>query len=448
MLSLSAGAAGAPRRWRLADPLSPLRLAGGPIRLGLSSIVAAAAVVLLATPVSRATAAPRFVATSSSSPYVGRQSTQLVLGGQPWNFAGYNLPCQQPFTMTQTALENYFQEIQNAMPAGSHGVVVRMWWFQSNMGSGSNPWTPFDTIVAAANAVGVKVLPALTNQWQTCDEPSPPTPEKELPWYQGGYQQAEGGYALSFEQFATQLATHFASEPAIAFWQLVNEAEAPSSTGCSEGAAASALRSFSDSMVAALHQVDPNHLVNLGTQGAGECGISGGDYGYVHAGALDLCEFHDYTNPAIATQTGPDSLSSDIAACHGLGKPIFIGESGIPGNVQPDGSSGSAAITLQTLAQRAQFFKAKIDAFQSAGGVGYDIWFKSPFYTVQQNNLQISNGDPTEPVLADALTPTGPAPTTPEFPVPAVVLLVAAVMAGAFAVWRERRTRYARSTSA
>jgi mannan endo-1,4-beta-mannosidase len=380
-------------------------------------------------------AAPRQAAAVSASGFVGRNGTQLVLDGQPWNFAGYNLPCQQPFTMSSAQLQYYFEDIA----INSRANVVRMWWFQSDMGTGANPWAPFDQVVAAAKAVGVRIIPALTNQWQTCDEPSPATPEKELPWYQGGYQQAEGGYTLSYQQFATEMAAHFANEPTIAFWQLVNEAEAPSSTGCDETAAASAMRSFADTMANAVHAVDPHHLVNLGTQGAGECGTAGSDYSYVQAGSIDLCEVHDYTNPTLAMPTGPSSLSEDIAACHALGKPIFIGEAGIPANVQPDGSSGSAPITLTTIDQRAAFFKAKIDAFDAAGGVGYVIWFKSPFYTTAEDSADIPDGDPTEAVLGDALTVADPPNALPEFSWPAGALLLSVLlMGGAVAVIRRR----------
>jgi mannan endo-1,4-beta-mannosidase len=359
--------------------------------------------------------------------------------GQPWNFAGYNLSCQQPFTMSAAALQYYLEEIVSTLPAGSSGAVVRMWWFQSDMGTGSNPWAPFDQIVAAAKAAGVTIIPTLTNQWQTCDEPAPTTSEKLLSWYQGGYEQPEGGYSLSYKQFALAMAAHFADDPTIAFWQLVNEAEAPTSAGCEEAAAATALRAFGDDMAVSLHQVDPNHLVNLGTEGAGECGTAGTDYSYVQAGALDLCEIHDYSNPAVALPSGPDSMASDITACHALGKPIFVGEAGIPANVQPDGTSGSASITNASIAQRAKFFQAKIDAFDAAGGAGYVIWFKSPFYTLAENKLDIPDGDPTEAVLPDALVPdAGPPTATPELPWPAGAVAVTAVGAGAVLLLRRR----------
>jgi hypothetical protein len=399
-------------------------------------ILAVLAVALAVLPVASAAGAPRG-GPAPAGVFVQRNGPQLTVNGQPWNFAGYNLPCQQPFLLSTQSLEYYFQDVA----LNSKANVVRMWWFQSEMGSGANPWAPFDQVVAAAKAVGVRIIPALTNQWQPCDEPSPAMPEKLLSWYQGGYQQPEGGYALSFQQYATEMATHFANEPTIAFWQLVNEAEAPSLSGCDEAAAASALRSFSDTMTMALHAVDPNHLVSLGTQGAGECGTGGTDYRYVHAGDLDLCEVHDYSNAAVAMPTGPSSLSQDISDCHADGKPIFIGEAGISANVQPDGSSGSTA-SFATLNQRAAFFKAKIDAFDAAGGVGYVIWFKSPFYTIAEDSADIPDGDPTEGVLKDALSPVAaPAAVTPEFPWPAGALVMALVLAGSTVVVAQRRRR-------
>jgi hypothetical protein len=404
------------------------------------------AVALGVLPALSAAAAPHAKPTTTSttpasiSAFVAGNGTRLVVNASPWNFAGYNLPCQQPFLMSEQQLEYYFQDVSR----NSRANVVRMWWFQRDIGTGTNPWAPFDQIVTAAKAVGVRIVPALANQWQTCDEPSPATPEKLLSWYQGGYQQPEGGYDLSYQAFATQLAAHFANEPTIAFWQLVNEAEAPTTSGCDENAGGLALRTFADTMANALHQADPHHLVNLGTQGAGECGTAGGDYTYVHAGAVDLCEVHDYSNPALAMPAGPNSLSSDISGCHGLNKPIFIGESGIPANVQKDGSSGSATITSATLGQRAQFFKAKIDAFDAAGGVGYVIWFKSPFYNVSLDNADIPDGDPTEAVLADALgvapaAAQAPPATTPEFAWPAGAVALAAILGGGVMMTARRR---------
>jgi hypothetical protein len=283
-----------------------------------------------------------------------------------------------------------------------------MWWFQSELGPAPNIWAPFDQIVAVAKADGIRIIPTLTDEWNNCDEPTPPHSQKTLDWYQSGYKSPEGGYSMSYRDFAIQMATHFANEPTIAFWQLVNEAEAPEVAGgtltCDNGAAMTALRSFSDDMANALHAVDRHHLVDLGTTGTGQCGTDGSAaYKDVYGGSLDLCEVHDYTNPAVPLATDPNSIGQRIKDCHSLKKPIFVGESGIPSDVQPDGTSGSGIVTPDTLNQRATFFKAKIDAANAAGVVGYVIWFKSPYYTPATDPYSIGEGDPTESVLADAL---------------------------------------------
>lgn len=368
----------------------------------------ASLVVFATVLVAMSTSTVAIAAASGTVQFVGRQGTSLVAGGQPWKFAGYNLPCDQPFLLSPDELGYYFDDIK----VNSKANVVRMWWFQSEMGTGSDPWAPFEQIVAVAKAHGIQIIATLTNEWNTCDEPNPPNTQKTLAWYQGGYKTPEGGYALSFKDYATQMSAHFAGEPTIAFWQLVNEAEAPAADAsgnltCDNSKGMLALRSFSDQMANALHRVDHHHLVNLGTSGTGQCGTSGSPaYRYVYGGALDLCEVHDYGAPAVALSTGPNSISRRINDCHALGKAIFVGESGIPSNVQPDGSSGTATVTSATLTQRASFFKAKIDAANSAGMVGYVIWYKSPFYTPFTEQYSIGEGDPTEVVLADALLQT------------------------------------------
>jgi hypothetical protein len=409
---------------------------------------AAGAVILLCfllgigASVSEAQTAP---SSGPTTGFVTRAGTQLVVNGQPWRFAGYNLPCAQPFTLTDVDLGAYLDNIQN----NSSANTVRTWFFQSNGGPGN--WASFDRVIAALKARGMRVIPTLVNQWTDCE---PTTSEKSLAWYQTGYKQPNDGYPLSFRDFATQVAAHYGNEPTIAFWQLVNEAEAPSSGGgCDETAATAALRSFSDDMATAMHQADPRHLVNLGTQGTGQCGANGGaDYRNVHAGALDLCEYHDYGAAGQAMPSnGVNLLKERIADCHALGKPIFVGESGIAGNVQPDGSEPACPswpnctvpLTFQTLQQRATFVQAKIQAANTAGVVGYVIWFKSPYYAPSTDHYAIGDGDPTEPILALALQGSPPAPV-PEVPWPALLgasggLLLAMVAVGGHMV-RGRRS--------
>ena len=166
---------------------------------------------------------------------------------------------------------------------------------------------------------------------------------------------------------------------------MVNEAETPSSGGCNRTTEANghsrssnALRSFADEMATHLKTADPNHLVSLGTIGAGQCGAEGAEYQYVHAGSVDMCEYHDFGD---VTQAVPDDgfnrLRQRIDQCNALNKPLIVGEAGIPADVGTLGQS-RGFIDSTTLQQRANFFDAKIRAAFAEGIDGYLVWQKIP----------------------------------------------------------------------
>jgi hypothetical protein len=138
----------------------------------------------------------------------------------------------------------------------------------------------------------------------------------------------------------------------------------------------------------------------------------------------------------------PGALNSILGNCHALGKPVYIGESGIPANVGPDGTPSSACdpwpsctpdpITFATLDQRAAFFQGKIQAANRAAIAGYLIWVKSPYYSATNDGYAISDGDPVEAVLAQALQPypnsPGPPASMPEAPWAAGIVVAALVV--------------------
>jgi hypothetical protein len=412
-----------------------------------------------------ATAAPKHHPAGSTKPaatkgFVAASATaggtaELTVNRQPWKFAGYNLPCANPEDLVHSgSLDFYLNDIQQ----NSGANVVRVWFFQSEGGPGN--WTDFDAVISALKARGMRAIVTLAGSTSTCDEPNGPTLYKTIGWYQSGYQSPYGGYPLSFQAYATAVAAHYAQEPTVAFWQLVNEAQAPSYDAAGqltcpdETAARNALRTFSDTMTAAIHRVDPNHLVDLGTLSTGDCGIANdADYSYVHGGLLNLCEFHDYGYPASPM---PAALAGIMADCRSLGKPVYVGESGIPSNVGPNGTPAGGCspwpscspdpITNQTLSQRATFFQAKISAANAAGVAGYLIWVKSPYYDATTDAYAIPDGDPTEQVLSQALQPyptsTNAPANVPESPWTVALggMTIALLGTAAWASRRRKRT--------
>ena len=317
-------------------------------------------------------------ASAFASAYVQVAGTGLTLNGQPFRFVGFN-------NFQITSMSGYYNcggiidqatldsVLQDASANGA--TVIRTWFFQSYYQSST--WAAFDRVLNSAAAHGLKVIPVLVDEWQYCE---PPSINKDLNFYQSGYTQSGYGYPLSFLNYATTVAKHYASDTRIAFWQIGNELANVTASGTCDSTAesqgAAALRSFADNVTKAIKAVDANHLVSLGTIGSGQCGLAGADYSYVHAGSVDLCEYHDYTDVTHAIPNdGYNQLAQRIAQCATLKKPLFIGEAGIVADVNDLGQS-SGTIDWTTLQRRSGFFTAKISAAFANGIAGYLIWDK------------------------------------------------------------------------
>jgi len=349
-----------------------------------------------ALPTNTATALPTNIATAlptntvsqtgnANGSYISHTGTQLTLNGSPLRVTGYNYTwmgtnCSDP---SDADLNAAFAAIQNA----SRGTIVRTAFYQSASNNGS--FTDFDRYVAAAKHYGLRIVPMLINEWTDCE---PSSSMKYLPWYQTGYTQANDGYPLSFHDYAVRLAAHYANEPTIAWWQLVNEPDARNAdNSCSESTAASALRAFADTMTGAIKAADPHHMVDLGA--VSWCGGQGNDYQLINAGKTDLCDaYHDYGSP---TTPMPSNLQNHLNACHSDNKPAFVGEAGICADVTTTGSCGGT-VTAASLTQRASLFKAKMDAAFTAGAAGYIIWEQG----TSSVGWGVGPGDPTEGVMA------------------------------------------------
>ncbi len=317
----------------------------------------------------------------AGSLFVTKSGSNLMVNGSPLRLIGYNwhwmgTGCGKP---TNKEVDTTFSQIKTA----SHGNVVRTAFYQS--GSNNSAYTDFDRYIAYAKKYGLYIVPVIVNHWTDCE---PSTATKTSSWYQSGYKQTNDGYPLSFRDYAIKLARHYANEPTVAFWQLVNEPDA----GPCGSVGAHILRSFADDMTAALKAVDPNHMVDLGVPG-GCAGDNTTDYTRIVSGQVDLCEvWHDYEQAATPL---PSQMQQHIGVCQNLNKPSFVGEAGICADITAN-EDCSGTVTTVTLHQRAAFFDAKLSAGFNAGLAGYIIWNKGS-QSVQDD---IGPGDPTESVLA------------------------------------------------
>jgi mannan endo-1,4-beta-mannosidase len=178
--------------------------------------------------------------------------------------------------------------------------------------------------------------------------------------------------------YIQQLVNRYKDHPALGMWEPVNEPEASTCppeniTTCSgiqtcpnETVAAQALLSFFDDVGPLIHELDPNHLVESGFIGGGQCGTSGSDYAYVGASSgIDVLTYHDYY-PANEPMGGDqwNGLAVRFQQAKQLGKPIIGGECGIY-------AGGPGCDTFQ---QRAIDYKARLDEQFGNGTSALLIW--------------------------------------------------------------------------
>ena len=343
--------------------------------------------------------------------YLARQGTRLFLGGAPYQAVGlnaYELATDWGSNygcggkLDDATLERFFA----SLPAHA---MVRAWGFQGAMAT--NPvthqrdWTGLDRVVAAAERHGDLLVLALGNQDGSCDDGH----WKNAAWYSGGYRQLfpGDGYTVatvSYWDWVHEIVGRYRNSAAIGMWEPVNEPEASECAPgyqksdcyphlrCDETGASAALRSFFDSVGQEIKRVDPNHLVETGSMGGGQCGWAGADFASVSASpGVDVVGYHDYSQlPATPTE-----LTTRAGEARGLGKPLLVGELGLQATSAGPGCSSRAArlATIQT----------KSRALLSNGIAGVLLWDWVPD---PQAGCSFDIG-PGDPVLGALVTSIG-----------------------------------------
>ena len=325
------------------------------------------------------------------SGFVTRSGTQLLLDGEPYRFAGINIynANSDGWCGYEMRSPGRLGALLDELHPGSN--AIRAWFVQPlslNAGLTERDWSAFDNTLAEARARGLKVIVTLSNHWGECGN-KVATAVKSPDWYRTGYTNVELGHLTSYRDYVAEVVTHYLDDPTILMWQLMNEAETKDLvTGNCEPGGHLVLRDFAAYMSGVIKSIDPNHLVSLGTMGGKQCGQNRDFYRVVHdVATIDICEFHDYSPmeaiPTIIYGDGYDNgLATRMEICHELGKPIFVGESGIPRNFGLD--------------ERAPRFRAKVQAQFGAGVVGFLAWV---FADSPLDAYDIRPGDPTLPEL-------------------------------------------------
>ena len=346
---------------------------------------------------------------------------QLGCGGSTWSPVGFDdyrlTSAPGGYVCDEATGEIDDEELGEHLEwiAATGANTVRTWFFQSYTEGGTD-FSSFDRLLEAASDRGLRVIPVLVNHFPDCEPRGLP---RDVGFYENGYRHAEDGYDLSYRDYAARVAARYRDDPAIAFWQLVNEAQAPDAGGaCDEPRAASALAGFAADVSSVIRAQDPNHLISLGPEGLGSCGTVGADYAFVQE-AVDVCGIHQYgmlTAAATGTadvQTPQDFLAA-IAQCGagGLGKPIIAGEIGVPSDLSALGARTGMA-TSSTLATRAGLLDAIVMEQCELGLDGALLWqaVTPDQPAASASEYDIAPGDPVNDLIerwAVAFSDAGP----------------------------------------
>jgi hypothetical protein len=401
-------------------------------------VLVAGSVTAACTSVQSSAATPHL----STASFVYAHGTQLYLNGKPYHFKGLNIfnanarsGCR--YSMQDPVLATSLGQI------GTGENVFRAWFSQDEVyrkATSNADWSAFDQTLRDAAQFHERVIVTLGNQWGDCDQPS--GQYKDITFYQSGYTSLLLPRE-TYRAWVRDVVTRYRYNATVLMFQLMDEPEAGTgwanghTTTCDESAAASALQQWATDMASLVKSIDHNHLLDVGSLGGGQCGMSGNDYKLVHAVAgIDVCEYHDYhdaDNPMPGDQWNGLAVRLQQCGVKGVNKPLFVGETGIARSEavsyqagtsyggdsgvgadacaeSSEGQDGCPAIDSQTcpsaqqLNCRATDFQQKFTMQFNAGVVGelaWD-WCYAPSQTCNSAGYDVLANDPLLTLLTKA----------------------------------------------
>jgi endo-1,4-beta-mannosidase len=263
------------------------------------------------------------------------EGDQILRGGQPWWFLGYNSfvwsgDCgDDDEKMTTTDVEDWFASMRH----DGHGAV-RLFFYDG--------WNTdrLDAALASAKRHNIYLTITLDDAIGGCGEN-----DKTATWF------ADQGERDTFQNHMETLLTRYRGNTTIAWFEYFNEPD------YEDGA----LRTFYDQMGAAADRIDPDRLFSSGT--VAPYWVDGEDnFADIHASpGVDIASLHEYDQNEIESNHGPRVRNNSN------GKPVIVGEFGIEACDQDD------------FTNRAERAAAKAEAYTGIDGyAGAFMWAWQP----------------------------------------------------------------------
>lgn len=332
-----------------------------PVLVGLVVIVVLAVVIVRAVAASEATspvatgpdataipATPTVAETTTppdGMPPITVQGNQILRGGVPWWFLGYNSftwsgNCGSPQElMSAEQVDEWFASMRH----DGHGAV-RLFFFDG--------WDVdrLDAAIAAAARNNVYVTITLDNALADCGED-----KKTAEWFR------DQSREQSYIDHMTSLLERYRGNPTIAWFEYFNE------PGWQDGG----LLDFIDRMHPIATAVDPDRLFSSGTLAPYAVGGTDNFLRISESPGVDIVSLHEYDFAEGESHLGPPTREN------AAGKPVIVGEFGVIDFTQ------DAAGCEADVAKRADRVREKAEAYIGVDGyVGAFAWAWQPGTTV------------------------------------------------------------------
>lgn len=285
-------------------------------------------------------------------PYV--KSGKLMLNGGPWRFIGANnIDLMGFYTggfQTETQIGTFFSLFPK-------NTVHRTYWTEEYSGGGTSGHDQAAIVERQARKYGQKLIIALSDGTGAST-----TPSFTASWYTSGYAGTDAAHqygappypntTTNYLNWISHICGAYKNSPAIAVWEISNE---PATSGGVSGLTASQMATWTNAAATAVKNADPNHLVSSGFHGAYNkswC-ANNTDFQTIHtSSAVDLISTHEYSHAFEGGKAHSSNVNNACAVASALGKPVYVGESGVGNN------SGTV-----TVATRASELTSKFDCY-------------------------------------------------------------------------------------
>lgn len=303
---------------------------------------------------------------NQNTSFVRVENGKLYLKDNVYRSIGVNRYNLLAYDETTHCANSFSEEDINTMFSNLHNfgiTTVRFWFFQSFTHSGKD-LERFNYVLKKAKQYNIRLIPVFENHWHDCTQGE----MKPEWWYQSGYLNPYGTYALSLKQYIEKVVPLYKNDSTILAWQVMNEAESSEPEN---------FYNFAKDITVLIKSLDPNHLVSFGTSGTKQ---ETNEYRKLHMlTSIDFLTYHDYAELDFPI---PNDLRNRFEDSQVLNKPIIVGEAGADENIT----------------NRAELLEAKMKAFFENGGSAYLIWSYGEKSTTDDGN-NFDSQDPLANVI-------------------------------------------------